>query len=782
MSILEKVKDNSIMICPYAMQEKMMKEFVTSYANLHVKWLDKTELINGTYFTYDASTLLYLKNKYQYSFAISEEILDNLKGIKLKETSDYPKLEKIKNIYQDLIENKKLSHHSYFQYLFANKEVYVYGYSRFDLEIQAALHSLHVPFQYLEDDEKKFSHQVTVFSTIEEEVTSLFIEIGNLIKNGVSLNNIYLFDYPSEYELLIEKYANYHHLIIESRENAYLYDSPIYKTYITYLSNYSFEDAFSLLNQNVKYDHFHSIEKLIDVLTLILPLQTSKIEKIELLNYLAKKKILAKPLYEQQIRLCNCHSIIQDDEYVFMIGFSLGNYPKMIHDTAFYSDEEKTELGLNTSNTLSIINEEELTTFIHHTKNLNITYKKKNGKLEYYPSLLIEKLKMKVDSGTIPNIRYSSKVAKLDVGKAKDLLENYNIDTPIIQTYTNEELEYKAYHHQFKGLIEYYNDDVLRLSYSLINEYNKCPFSYYVKEVLKIGEFDENFGIKLGKLYHKILEDSAQKEVKLEEYQSIINSSFLSAKEKFFVSHLLPQVFDVIQKNNEFLKETKYQNVETEKKLTVQIDENTILNGIIDKIMMDDTFKNLIIIDYKTNDFKFKKQKTNYGIDMQLPVYAYLLDVNYPQFGKTGIYIQNVCLNSKELLDENRYKLAGLTVRSMEEIKRLEPSLGTLFDNEGKLIQKSNFIRNCSLKAGGKELAIRGFIEKEEMNELTKIAKKQILLANDNIRNGVFPISPAKFKGELSYACSYCKLKDICFVKEGDIRYIDIMEESTNEI
>ena len=47
MSILEKVKDNSIIICPYAMQEKMVKEFVTSYANLHIKWLDKTELING---------------------------------------------------------------------------------------------------------------------------------------------------------------------------------------------------------------------------------------------------------------------------------------------------------------------------------------------------------------------------------------------------------------------------------------------------------------------------------------------------------------------------------------------------------------------------------------------------------------------------------------------------------------------------------------------------------------------------------------------------------------
>ena len=782
MSILEKVKDNAIIICPYATQEAIMKEFTESYADLHIQLMDKEKFINGVYFTYDASALLYLKHKYQYSFAIGEEILEYLKGGCWEQLPPYPKLENLRNIYQDLVENKQLVYNPYFKYKFMNKTVYIYGYSRLDVEITTALQRFHLTGYYIADDKKQFTHTVTEFLTIEDEVASLFLEIGKLIQKNIPCNHIYLFQYSSEYDAIIKKYANYHHLKIEDKEEMYLYDSPIYKKYVTYIEEHSFEDAFRLFNQNIQYDHFQVMEKLVETIIRILPLNASKTEKMELFTYYAKKQKLVKPSYHQQIRICTSHSKIQEDDYVFLLGFSLGEYPKIIKDTSFYSDEEKQYLGRNSSRILSTIQEEELIQFMQRTKHVHITYKKRNGKITYYPSLLIEKLHLKVEIGNIPNFRYSSIIAKLDVAKAKDAYRNYNIETPILYTYTDEALEYRSYHHHFKGLGAYHNTDVLQLSYSSIHAYYTCPFAYYVKYILKIGEDDENFGIRLGKLYHKVLEDAEKETIQLETYQPMIEVAFPTAKEKFLVSCLLPQVLDVIQKNHDFLETTKYQSVETEKNLMVKVNEATFLTGVIDKIMLDKENKKLIIIDYKTNDFRFQKQKIKYGMDIQLPIYAYLLDETYPQFGKTGLYIQNVCLNHKDKLNENRYKLMGLTVRSLEEVKRLDLSLGTLFDEDGKLIQKSAFIHKCSLKNEGKELASKGYIEKTEMEQFTQIAKEQVLLASEHIRTGEFPISPIKVKGEITYGCSYCKFKDICFVKEEDIRYIDLMEDETDEI
>ena len=64
------------------------------------------------------------------------------------------------------------------------------------------------------------------------------------------------------------------------------------------------------------------------------------------------------------------------------------------------------------------------------------------------------------------------------------------------------------YDHLFKKIPDYYNNEKITLSYTQINEYNKCPFQYFVKRVLKANIFENSFESNLGSLYHKILEDS----------------------------------------------------------------------------------------------------------------------------------------------------------------------------------------------------------------------------------------------------------------------------------
>lgn len=782
-TILSKIEDHSIMICPSSKKKSITKEMSKVSPLLHLKLIDKKELIDCTYFTYDINALVYLSDNFGYKYELGQEILDNITGIKLENLKGNSKLEKMGKIYKLLKENNLLEYHPYFSYLFQNKKVYVYKYSRLDKEINQALINLGITPIYLDNVyNKEYQHYVTKYNTLEDEVIDLFVKIGELIKKGVSLNHIYLYSYPSEYQWLIEKYAHFYHFIIESNTNDYLYDSPIYKTYLSLLSEYDFEEAYQILKEKSKHDKYDATNKLVDILTSVLTINKTKQEKITLLNFLAKRKPLRKTTYEQEIRICDSSSIITDEDYVFVIGFSLGDYPKIYKDTDFYLDQEKEMLGLNTSKNCTKIDEEALINFMKYTKNLSISYKERHMKNVYYPSLLINMLQMPIKGSEKKFTRYSSKASKMEAVKAKDLLYNYNIDTDISESYSNEELEYRVFDHHFNGLCNYYNNDFLKLSYTSINQYNKCPFFYFISRVLKIGEFEETFSIKLGNLYHHILEDSVDKDILLTDYQEEFDKLFTTPKERFFASTLLPQVLDVIRINRAFQEETKYNRVEAEKELSVKIDDNTTLYGKIDKVMMDEEKKCLAIVDYKTNEFTFKKEKTKCGIDMQLPVYAYLLKENYQDFQNTGMYIQNVCLDKNELKKDNKYKLAGLTVRSLETVKRFEPSIGNRYDENGKLIKKSQYIGQCSLIGDGKELSKVGFVEKELIAELENIAKEQIIHANENIRKGEFPISPVKFIGERNYACSYCKFNDICFVKSEDIHLINLKEKSDDEV
>ncbi len=167
---------------------------------------------------------------------------------------------------------------------------------------------------------------------------------------------------------------------------------------------------------------------------------------------------------------------------------------------------------------------------------------------------------------------------------------------------------------------------------------------------------------------------------------------------------------------------------------------------------------------------------------MQLPIYAYLLKQKFEQYQINGLFIQNVCLDPRDIEDANRYKLAGLVINQINEIQKLDTSLGNKVDEAGNVINKSPFIKGCAIRKDGMLSQNKHLVEKAELEGLSRTAEKQVEKAIQNIQSGHFEIAPVKVKGEMSYACDYCKFKDICFVKEEDIFYIDVKEENLDEI
>lgn len=776
---LNMIQNNSIIICPSNKKEFIIKQRNRINFLKNIKFIDKQTLIKELYFAYDLETIVYLYKKYNYQIPLAYELLDNLWNISMFND----KLNKLYRIYEDLKSHNLLKLNPFFKNIFINKKVYIYGYSHLDIELKTILKKLNISYEYLDENNDTYEHNVLVFNTIEEEIIYVVNKICELSLNGISLNNIYLYLLPSEYNLIVKKYFNMYNLPFDLGENIYLYDSPYYKKYLTYLKELSFTDAYSKLKAELINDPLDVLGSLADLLVNILSLNNEKSDVVEMLNYLSKNKALKKIKYLESIKICTPQTVITDTDYVFMLGFSQGNYPKIYKDTDFLTDLEKEALSKNTSKILNQIETNQISQFIKTTKNLSISYKKQYGKTTYYSSTLISKLNLKEKIYLMTNIRYSIKQTRFEVAKHQDMNRFYGIKHKNLNTFKDDELKYNTFDHSFKGLKEQQHQH-LNLSYTQISEYNSCPFRYFVKRILKADVFEEKFTTNLGTLYHQILEDAVNFEINLSDYDEFINEHFSTYKEKYFVKLLLPQVLDVIKINQGFIENSCFNNVIVEDELKYDIDEDTTLIGKIDKTLIDDSDQNLVVIDYKTGTFSFNKEKVEYGLDMQLPIYAYLLSKKYSSYNNVGMYIQNVCLNKKELLEKNKYQLHGLTLNDKNKITRLDNELGTTYDENGKRIGKSRYIKGVSIISTGELGKSNNLVTSLDLQELVTLCESKLKETIENIRNNKFEIAPVKFTNDQHAHCVYCKFKDICFKTYHDIKHIEIkkqVEESDGE-
>ena len=632
-------------------------------------------------------------------------------------------------------------------------------------------------FKYLEEEDIFNPNlEVTCFNEMEIEVNYVMSKIGSLIEQGVSLNKIYFYSIPSEYNLIIKKTMINHNIILDCKSEIRIYDTPIFKRYLDLLKDNSFVDGYKILNENTSYDPQDVLGSLIDLIIDVTSLKINKDEQIELLCFLAKTKNVQNLEYKESIKEIDDSYYLEDDEYCFMLGFSLGSHPVISKDTEFYLDSEKHLLRRNTSVIKNEISEEKLIRFIKRTKNLILTFKHQALKNVYYPSLLIKKLGIKEKKGKLKNVRYSKKHTLFEVSKYRDLERLYGVSNKWIDTFKNEELGFNTYDHLYKRINSFDKNQELVLSYTQIDDYMKCPFMYYLKHILHIDEFIGNFKTEIGTLFHNILEESNIKEINIDDYREEILSKFTTYKDRYFAEKVLPQVLRVIKKNNDFHNITNLNNISYEKEIKIKLDELSYLMGRIDKFLVDDISKTIAVVDYKTGKFTFDKKKVEFGLNLQLPIYALLLSKEYPDYLIAGVYIQKVLLEKDNIKDEEAYLLDGITINDLNLIKLIDPTLGTLVSEDGKDCLSSIYINKMKLNKDGKLNAYSPVIDIDEFLALIEKTKQHVEMAINGIRNANFKISPIDVKEEKNNACTYCKFADICNHDYNDTRYVSTAE------
>ena len=72
-------------------------------------------------------------------------------------------------------------------------------------------------------------------------------------------------------------------------------------------------------------------------------------------------------------------------------------------------------------------------------------------------------------------------------------------------------------------------------------------------------------------------------------------------------------------------------------------------------------------------------------------------------------------------------------------------------------------------------------MKKEELDKYIEIVKAKYLEVSELIRSNHFPIAPIDKGKSGSRACQYCTYRDICYVREKQVRYLEKEEGENNE-
>ena len=765
----EQIQENSLIICPNEEKLKILDRLSKEKKIYDIKFMTKEEYKKNYFYNYNNKTIYYLLSKYQLNLDVAKVYLNNLYVIdETKKYNNY-KLEFLKKIKLELKENNLLEENHNFKSYIKSKNIIVKNY--YDLEkyeeemlntkIEIPSTSLNVP--------------VVECQTLEEEVNNVCLKILELLKDGIDINKIYLSNISNDYYYTINKLFKYYNIPINLDMKNSIYGTKVVNDFLK-TNELDLEDKNkSSINR-----------KIINILSELTSIDDSTKEyKILLIDKLKNTKIPAKKK-QNAINIKDIYKeSFSNDEYVFVLGFNQDILPKMEKDIAYINDSIKDEVPLYKTAYLNKRNKETLIYLLSNIKNLYLSYKLSSPFGNFYKSSIINDLNLEIIKPTPDNFDKSNIYNKIRLAEKLDLYHLYGEkDASFIKLYTHYNIPYNTYSNTYTGINkDTYQTNLpypLKLSYTSLNSYNECAFKYYVKYVLKLDKYEDNFAAFIGSMYHRILQIYRRTNFDFEtEYRKYIEARELSLKEKLLLIRIKKDLTKLIDTLKQQQLLTGYDDALYEKKIDIELDKkvSVVFTGTIDKIMyyqkIEDTY--FTLVDYKTGFIDTHIEPMKYGLHMQLPVYLYLIHYskvfNNPIF--TGIFYQNILFNYPtwtEKKDESQiYKenlmLQGYTTEDVSILERFDSTF-----------EKSEYIKSMSYSEEKGFGTYAKTISNDMLYDLVQYTKKHISDKTDCILEADFSINPKVYAGK-NIACEFCNYKDICFMKEKDQKYLDKVDD-----
>ena len=755
--MLENVKNNTIIICNSNYKIQLLKSIKKL---INIKFISMDEFIKSYYFDYDEKTILYLIKNYNVKYEIALEYLNNLIYIEDRNYNN-EKLDFLVNIKKELIENNLLIFNNKFKNYISDKDIIIYNYSLSKFE-KYLLKDIN--YKVVEKESNNYNPTIYEFNTIEEEIEYVAKKISELINSGVDINNIKLININNDYINPLTKIFDFYNLKINKFNNIPIVSTIIGKTFYDNLS--SVDNAIESIE---KYNTTETFNKIVSLCNKYVWCDSVDDLKV-LLEYDLKHTYIENTKYTNMIEVVDYKNYDFNDEYVFMLGFNQGIIPKIFKDEDYINDAIKPSYLDNTVEK-NKQEKEEIIKSIKNIKNLTITYKLKNSFSTFYPSNLIDELDSKVERVEIDYKKsYSELSDKINLTNMLDELIKFGkIDKHLSLLNSNYNIPYNTYSHSFTGLSKPKLDDYIsnlksfNLSYSSMDNYNRCSFRFYIDKILCLKDNLDQFSVTLGNIYHHVLEKAIKKEidVKDEVYKYISENNInLTNSNKFFIERTIKNIEYLIEVLNKQERFSNLKNIETEKFIKVPIKDNINFVGFIDKIVYN-TINDITIaaiIDYKTYVKKPSLKYIDSGIGLQLPTYMYLSEYSFNNIRFAGFYLQNITLDNKSDIDkENSLKLIGFTNTDKDILKEFDSNY-----------MDSSVIDGIKLKNDGSfsSNSLKHMLNDNQINEIIDITKEKINETINNILESKFDINP-KYDN-VNLGCEFCKYKDLCFMKEYD--------------
>lgn len=732
------------------------------------KFLGFKELKKKLFFDYDDRALEYIINKYNVNINIAKIYLDNLYFLK---DIDDEKVKFLNELRKELDEQNLLIYDDKFRKYMLNQKVTIYGKDVLTKEEKLILDGIDYKLEKLE----KNSYKPCVYEAkdICEEVEHVIIEIKKLLKKGININNIKLIA-SKEYYKHLEYYFKLFKVPINIESSTSFLSLSISKEFLKFYDNKEIDEVIEYLSGK-----YSNVNELITIINKSVQVKNKNIRK-EFIKRDLKQAKVSNAIYKNAIELHSLEEVYCESDYVFLLGFNIGSYPKVEKDDDFLSDNIKNKLGLDTSLEINKINKDNVINLIYNIPSLSISYSMHGDNGALYPSSLIEDLGLEVKKIDIDKkVSFSKKYSELEYAIDLDNLYKYNDESKYLKIYQNNlNIPYREYNNKFTSvdntLLKERLEEGVTLSYTSLENFNECSFRYYLSKVLNLDVFEETFKTIIGQIVHHILEIGINKEIDIEKEISLFikELDFEFKERELFYIHVLAKEIDFLLKYLKEQRKTSSLNdylFETE--LNVEKKYNGVkvnFKGFIDKVMTTkyNDKEVIAVVDYKTGDKNIKLDTLEYGLNMQLPIYLYLLKTSdrFKDSIIAGFYIERVLNNvlnrdkvkSLETLKKENLRLSGYT-NSNETIMNL-------LDSNYK---DSKMIKGLRFKKDGSFYSTSKVLSNEEMNNLIIKVNEIIDDVIKNIVEGNFNINP-KVLGGKNISCTYCKFKDICFKTKDD--------------
>ena len=802
MDFLKNLKDNSILLIPNNIRNKILDYINDNNLLLNIKLMTFNELLEGLMYTYTNEAIYEVMKEYKVSYETAEDFIDNTYYL-TEEHYTNDKLKQILSIKNMLDEKGLLVKDPLFKDLLKSKStLYIYGFTTIN-KLNNHLLDLakeYIDIEVINQEFNDYKHEAYQFQNMEDEVTYVAEKISELLDNNVPIEKIYIANYSSEYYFSIKKIFNIYGIPIYLKGETKLSDTTIGKYFIEHLSN-DIEKLLSTIKKKYDVDNNQFNSKVYNKIVNLINSYywaPSYEEVKDVIEAEMKTTSIPSDHYENEILTTNItDNIFNDDEYVFLLGFNQKSIPKSYKDEDFLDDSIKSPL-METTLEKNIASKLRYSTAIKNIKNLTISLKELSISSTYLPSTLIDGDYIKLVKKDITYSNYSDKFNKiLYASRLDDLIKfnEYKEDIDILhKTY---DIDYKTYDNSFTGIDSNKIKDKLSTkgySYSSISTYFECPFRFYLDYYYRLSEFETTFNTFIGSAFHKVMEDcitDKNKDINETYYKYIEdNKSKLpfNEKEQFYVEKVKDELIFIVNTIRE--QYSKFSTEPTdewhEKYLEYSTDDlglntniKSIIKGVVDKcIFIND---DVLIIDYKTGtSAKINRDYFRYGVTIQLPIYLYLLKNYNSKYNIVGMYLQHILRgliyrndgNKNKDVDKIRLdnlKLDGLTLDDEEKISE--------FDTESDLI--SGVLKN---KEGEWRYPSR-IMNLKDQDDIYDIIKELIETCINNTSSGSFDIRPIRDKNV--NGCDYCSYRDICYRREQDINYINKEDEQeegdTNE-